>query len=78
MTQALAVERGGRGIRFNAIAPGVFPTEGMSARLSPNGDDSGMSEGNPMRRTGEMPELADLAVYLLSPLGICERAGHCD
>lgn len=67
MTQSLAVEWGGRGIRFNAIAPGVFPTEGMSARLNPNGDEGGMIEGNPMRRTGEMPELANLAVYLLSP-----------
>lgn len=67
MTQSLAVEWGGRGIRFNAIAPGVFPTESMSARLNPNGEEGGMIEGNPMRRTGEMPELANLAVYLLSP-----------
>ena len=35
MTQSLAVEWGNRGIRFNAIAPGPFPTEGAWARLNP-------------------------------------------
>jgi len=70
MTQSLAVEWGHKGIRFNAIAPGPFPTEGMSARLSP-GSDMGSSRnmsGNPMHRVGEMRELANLAVYLLHPL----------
>jgi NAD(P)-dependent dehydrogenase (short-subunit alcohol dehydrogenase family) len=41
MTQSLAVEWGNRGIRFNAIAPGPFPTEGMSARLNPGGASGG-------------------------------------
>lgn len=66
MTQSLAVEWAGRGIRFNAIAPGLFPTEGMSARLNPGGGEH-KSERNPMERTGRMPELANLAVYLLAP-----------
>ena len=66
MTQSLAVEWGGRGIRFNAIAPGLFPTEGMSARLNPGGGEH-KAEGNPMHRAGRMPELANLAVYLMSP-----------
>lgn len=78
MTQSLAVEWAGRGIRFNAIAPGPFPTEGMSARLNPTSRDGGGDaaagggaysdmRANPMGRVGEMPELANLAVYLLSP-----------
>src|SRR5690606_21145731 len=71
MGQSLAVEWGGRGIRFNSIAPGPFPTEGMSARLNPTATQD-MSEtarpGNPMGRVGEMRELANLAVYLLHPL----------
>ncbi|ROZ61614.1 SDR family oxidoreductase [Ramlibacter sp. WS9] len=66
MTQSLAVEWGGRGIRFNAIAPGLFPTEGMSARLNPGGGEHTM-EGNPMGRNGRMPELANLAVFLMGP-----------
>lgn len=68
MTQSLAVEWGPKGIRFNAIAPGPFPTEGMSARLNP-GQQRGAYEnmsGNPMNRVGDMAELANLAVYLLS------------
>ncbi|MBI5256458.1 MAG: SDR family oxidoreductase [Burkholderiales bacterium] len=66
MTQSLAVEWAGRGIRFNAIAPGLFPTEGMSARLNPKGGEH-KTRGNPMDRAGQMPELANLAVYLMSP-----------
>lgn len=69
MTQSLAVEWGPKGIRFNAIAPGPFPTEGMSARLNPGQQQSAYENmsGNPMGRVGEMAELANLAVYLLHP-----------
>ena len=69
MTQSLAVEWGGRGVRFNAIAPGPFPTEGMSARLNPGAESRAYSDmsSNPMNRVGEMAELANLAVYLLAP-----------
>lgn len=68
MTQSLATEWGRYGLRFNAIAPGPFPTKGMSERLSPGGgnltsrDSAG---GNPMGRVGEMHELANLAVLLM-------------
>lgn len=69
MTQSLAVEWGGRGIRLNAIAPGPFPTEGMSARLSPGDEawDRQDTRRNPMGRVGRMPELANLACYLMAP-----------
>jgi NAD(P)-dependent dehydrogenase (short-subunit alcohol dehydrogenase family) len=67
MTQSLAVEWGGRGIRLNAIAPGLFPTEGMSARLDPNGTTYDPVRTNPMKRAGRMHELANLAVFLLGP-----------
>ena len=74
MTQSLAVEWGGRGIRFNAIAPGPFPTEGAWARLNPGSTEA--TDGKPaekpdptipLNRNGEMRELANLAVYLLDP-----------
>jgi NAD(P)-dependent dehydrogenase (short-subunit alcohol dehydrogenase family) len=69
MTQSLAVEWGHKGIRFNAIAPGPFPTEGATARLAPGGGGNfGGQRGNPLGRVGRMPELANLAVYLLHPL----------
>jgi NAD(P)-dependent dehydrogenase (short-subunit alcohol dehydrogenase family) len=70
MTQSLAVEWGNRGIRFNAIAPGPFPTEGAWARLSPGQATDGAGKADPMvplNRVGEMRELANLAVYLLHP-----------
>jgi NAD(P)-dependent dehydrogenase (short-subunit alcohol dehydrogenase family) len=69
MTQSLAIEWGGRGIRFNAIAPGPFPTEGAWARLNPGaGTDSKPADpAIPLGRNGEMRELANLAVYLLAP-----------
>ncbi|THD57638.1 MAG: SDR family oxidoreductase [Phenylobacterium sp.] len=69
MTQSLAVEWGNRGIRFNAIAPGPFPTEGAWARLNPGaGTESEAKDPTvPLDRNGEMRELANLAVYLLDP-----------
>jgi NAD(P)-dependent dehydrogenase (short-subunit alcohol dehydrogenase family) len=69
MTQSLAVEWGARGIRFNAIAPGPFPTEGAWSRLNPGGgtDSKPADPTIPLNRNGEMRELANLAVYLLDP-----------
>lgn len=67
MTQSLAMEWGRYGLRFNAIAPGAFPTEGMNARLNPgqSGEGSRDLKGNPMGRVGEMHEIANLAVFLM-------------
>jgi NAD(P)-dependent dehydrogenase (short-subunit alcohol dehydrogenase family) len=67
MTKSLATEWGPHGIRLNAIAPGPFPTKGAWERLSPQSASRGESGGNiPMGRVGEMPELANLAVFLMS------------
>lgn len=70
MTQSLAVEWGNRGVRFNAIAPGPFPTEGAWARLNPGGSTRPEAHDPtiPLGRNGDMRELANLAVYLLHPL----------
>ena len=69
MTRSLAVEWGCYGIRFNAIAPGPFPTEGAFSRLMM---DTGMEEEgkkhNPTGRFGDPPELGDLAAFLMSPM----------
>jgi len=64
MTRSLAVEWGRYGIRLNAIAPGVIPTEGMTKRLSPGGETT--KAPNPMGRVGTTDELNNLAVFLLS------------
>ncbi|OWK33604.1 SDR family oxidoreductase [Sphingomonas dokdonensis] len=68
MSQSLAVEWADRGIRLNCIAPGTFPTEGMSARLRPTEGGSAFRDtaDYPMGRVGHMPELANLAAFLMS------------
>ncbi|WP_207538729.1 SDR family oxidoreductase [Sabulicella rubraurantiaca] len=67
MTKSLAVEWGCHGIRLNAVAPGIFPTEGATARLRPSSNaHEGERADNPMRRLGEMPELTNLIAFLMA------------
>lgn len=67
MTQSLAVEWGGRGVRLNAVAPGPFPTKGAWERLVPKPElAAGLESRNPLGRPGEHIELANLACYLMS------------
>jgi NAD(P)-dependent dehydrogenase (short-subunit alcohol dehydrogenase family) len=67
MTMSLATEWARHGIRLNAIAPGVIPTDGASSRLSP-GETPGAraTRINPMGRVGRMEELQNLATFLIS------------
>ncbi|WP_448040371.1 SDR family oxidoreductase [Bradyrhizobium liaoningense] len=71
MTRSLAVEWGPKGVRTVAIAPGPFPTAGATGQLRPEGRDAGWTSLNPLGRTGEHSELADLASFLVS-----DRAGY--
>ena len=69
MTRSLAIEWGKYNIRFNAIAPGPFPTKGAWSRLMPPGFEDfedGMKNKIPMKRFGERHELENLASYLMS------------
>ena len=69
MTRSLAVEWGKHNIRFNAIAPGPYPTKGAWSRLMPPGFEDfedGMKDKIPMKRFGERHELENLASYLMS------------
>ncbi len=68
MTRSLAVEWGKYGIRFNAIAPGPFPTPGAWDRLFPKEflDQFDINTKIPVGRVGEHQELANLAAYLMS------------
>lgn len=65
MTRSLAVEWGPKGIRLNAVAPGLFPTEGAWERLYPPGSQpEPQQNGVPLRRFGQHIELANLFAYL--------------
>jgi NAD(P)-dependent dehydrogenase (short-subunit alcohol dehydrogenase family) len=68
MTRSLAVEWAKYGMRFNAIAPGPFPTKGAWDRLMPGNlqEKFDMSKKVPLQRVGEHQELANLAAYLIS------------
>lgn len=68
MTRSLAVEWAKYNIRFNAIAPGPFPTKGAWDRLVPEPlkDKISMERRIPLGRMGRHEELADLAAYLMS------------
>lgn len=68
MTRSLAVEWAKYGMRFNAIAPGPFPTKGAWDRLLPGDlkDKFDMAKKVPLNRVGDHQELANLAAYLVS------------
>ncbi len=68
MTRSLAVEWAKYKIRFNAIAPGPFPTKGAWDRLLPGDlkDKFDLAKKVPLKRVGEHQELANLAAYLVS------------
>lgn len=68
MTRSLAVEWGPKGVRLVAIAPGHFPTPGVTRQMFSPGRGPSAPPGarNPLGRTGKPGELADLACFLVS------------
>jgi NAD(P)-dependent dehydrogenase (short-subunit alcohol dehydrogenase family) len=65
MTRDLAAQWGDRGIRVNAILPGVFLTE-ATAHYSPNYQRKIIDARVPAGRLGEPVEIASTAVFLAS------------
>lgn len=64
LTRALAVEWGGRGIRVNAIAPGLFRTR-MSEAIIERGEGV-YNAMTPLGRIGKPGELAPIVLFLAS------------
>jgi NAD(P)-dependent dehydrogenase (short-subunit alcohol dehydrogenase family) len=74
IVRAAAVYGGPLGIRVNAVAPGIVPTElfGAAAQTSGGKDDMvARASTTPLRRAGRPEEIAAVAAFLLS-----EDAGY--
>jgi NAD(P)-dependent dehydrogenase (short-subunit alcohol dehydrogenase family) len=65
LTRALAMEFGPRGVRVNAVAPGVTITE-MTTDLVDTEDGRRRLASMPLGRFGRADEVADAVVFLLS------------
>ncbi|TPI32596.1 glucose 1-dehydrogenase [Mesorhizobium sp. B3-2-1] len=66
LTKSMAGEWGQHGVRVNAIAPGYFKTELNSALVADETFSAWLTCRTPMRRWGEVRELAGAAVFLAS------------
>ena len=66
LTRALAVEWGNRGVNVNAIAPGVYRTALNSKLLDGTERGKEFLLRTPMRRFGNVEELAGACVFLAS------------
>lgn len=78
MTRTLASEWGSRGIRVNAIAPGVMVTEGASRNLkfADAETQARLTKAIPARRLATLEEVAEAVLYLCSPAA-SYVLGHC-
>lgn len=67
LSKSLAVEWARYGMRFNCISPGPIETKGAFSRLDPTGQFMNeFVKRIPTGRGGEVNELVNLALYLLS------------
>ena len=66
LTKSLAVEWSSRGVRVNAIAPGVFRTSLNEKLLDETDRGREFLLRTPMRRFGNVAELAGAAIFLAS------------
>jgi NAD(P)-dependent dehydrogenase (short-subunit alcohol dehydrogenase family) len=66
MTQTLALELGGSGIRINAIAPGLVETKFAGALIQNKQLVENIEAQSPVRRVGQPDDIAGLALFLAS------------
>src|SRR5690606_29880805 len=69
LTQCAAVYGGSLGIRVNAVAPGIIPTNllaGGGAPVAPGGDGAARARQTPLGRVGTVAEVSALVAFALS------------
>jgi len=66
LTETLATEWAGRGVRVNAIAPGFVITDMNRDKMSPERKAMAVAR-TPMARFGETGDMVGAAIYLASP-----------
>jgi 3-oxoacyl-[acyl-carrier protein] reductase len=66
LTRALALELGPRGIRINAVAPGITPTTAHTTSKNARLLARGLTGQIPLRRLGGVDEVASAITWLLS------------
>lgn len=66
-SKTVAIEWAPLGIRVNCVAPGVISTEGMN--VYPDEARREFSQTNPMKRFGQVEDIANAICYLASPAG---------
>jgi NAD(P)-dependent dehydrogenase (short-subunit alcohol dehydrogenase family) len=66
LLQGAAVYGGPLGIRVNAVAPGIVPTELFMARPGGKEDMERRARTVPLRRAGQAAEIASVVAFLLS------------
>jgi NAD(P)-dependent dehydrogenase (short-subunit alcohol dehydrogenase family) len=68
LTESLAVEWGPYGVQVNALVPGLFPHEDMTADIRGNLDRTSDKDAcQPALRVGQRQELGWAATFLASP-----------
>ena len=66
LTQVAALELGERGIRVNAISPGLVDTPLVAGLSMVPGMTEDYIENTPLGRSGKPEEIASMVAYLLS------------
>jgi NAD(P)-dependent dehydrogenase (short-subunit alcohol dehydrogenase family) len=67
LSKTLSVEWAPLGIRVNCVAPGSIATEGLN--VYPREAAEGFVLSNPMKRLGDVMDIAQAVVYLAAPTG---------
>jgi citronellol/citronellal dehydrogenase len=67
LSKTLSTEWAPMGIRVNCVSPGSIETEGFE--VYPPGAAERFKDSNPMRRTGDVIDIAQAVIYLSAPSG---------